>query len=216
MGNYVFRGCFLGEAFSKAALTSGVVSCSVSCSTCVAPFYLPFPPALPSPRPGSQRVGAFEGGRMNLCERFAESSGEAGTAAISPLHLFTCCGAQPLQQGSEPQLARLFIPAWDCLTPGGYRRTHHQTRLLAWKVVPAGEQNPALPLSCRSSQSINASAVAYEERMDRQTDRHLEQRRDRAGFSVPAWGARISKAEVISHVAVLAGCSSAFACSVVL
>lgn len=68
-----------------------------------------------------------------------------------------------------PQLARLFIPAWDCLTPSGYRRTHHQTRLLAWKVVPAGEQNPALPLSCRSSQSVNASAVAYEERMDRQT-----------------------------------------------
>lgn len=47
---------------------------------------------------------------MNLDEQFAESNGEAGTAAISPLRLFTCCGARPLQQGSEPWSAAARSP----------------------------------------------------------------------------------------------------------
>lgn len=42
---------------------------------------------------------AFEDGKLNLCEQFAESNGEPVTAVISQLHLFMCNGACPPQTG---------------------------------------------------------------------------------------------------------------------
>lgn len=65
-------------------------------------------------------------------------------------------------------------------------------------------------MSCRRSQSVKKCFCCGLRGEDGQTDRHLERRRDRAGFSVPAWGVRVSKAEATSHVPVLAGRSSAF------